>query len=78
MNKEPVPPINIYASGPVSCSVCAEADLSSEEVERMVNRLMPTGIDSPWRISDESFKDGTPNGVECHDGPTRKHYLLVC
>lgn len=70
--------IEIYAKGLVHCSVCAEKYLSYDAIEKYVNEVNPTGITSAWKISQESFGDGTKNPSFCPDDPKRKHYLLVC
>lgn len=74
----------IYAKGPLSCSVCAPAEMGREEVEDAVNSQHPCGpVGSTlrWRVADdEFFKDGTtPNGgiVDCDKGHTR-HWFLDC
>lgn len=69
----------VYVSGLVCCSVCAPADMSIEEVERVVNLENPTGISSGWSVSDdETFADGTPMPAPCEKVPGRVHYLMTC
>ena len=70
--------VTIYAQGLVCSSVCADGDMTPEEVEQAVNEQSPTGISSRWTISKEPFKDGTPNPHPCEVISTRKHYLLEC
>lgn len=66
-----------YAVGMCCSSVCSS--LPVEEVTARLNRESPTGIESQWTHSAESFMDGTPNPCPCHDSPdTHQHYLFVC
>lgn len=72
-------PIDIYSIGMIHLSVCADANLTPEEVVKLVNLQSPTGIRSQWAITEKVFKGGEPNPSPCHDHPTtRKHYLLTC
>lgn len=68
--------MDIYAVGPLCCSVCTDAPRN--EVAALVNREMPTGISSQWTIADEPFRTGEPNPCQCPDHPSRGHYLLSC
>lgn len=71
--------ISFIAIGPITCSVCAPADLSTEDVERLTNEKHPTGISSKWSISEaKTFATGEPNPCPCEKGSTRKHWLLSC
>ena len=72
--------VRIYASGLCHCSVCVPKDMTKEEVAIAVNNKHPTGIQSQWVVSSEdTFIDGTPNGVECIcDGEITRHWLMVC
>jgi hypothetical protein len=70
--------IEIYSSGVCALSVCVPNFAKPEEVETAVNEVHPTGIESKWKISTETFKDGTPNPCRCNDTVTRMHYLLNC
>jgi hypothetical protein len=48
-------------------------------VEAEVNRTHPTGISSPWRLSEnETFKGGENNPCVCEHDQTRLHWLLNC
>lgn len=61
--------IQIYANGPVHCSVCVPNGYTNEEIEQQVNRQNPTGIDSQWKIKNEAFATGEANPHKCeHDG----------
>lgn len=74
-----LPRINVYAPiGLCHASVCVEKDTPRAEIESYVNTAHPTGIRSPWSISEEKFADGSPNPRPCDLIPTRLHYLLVC
>ena len=69
--------ILIYANGLVNCSVCADASMSSAEVEKEVNAINPSGV-SPWGITKDNFADGQSNPKICEKDPAKKHYLLTC
>ena len=73
-----MPKVVIYSEGVVALSVCAEGTLTKEDVAAEVNRISPTGINSKWSVSSESFRSGEPNPRTCENDPTRKHWLLVC
>ena len=68
--------LTIYSNGLCYCSVCTDIE-KPEDVEAEVNARNPTGV-TPWTISIDAFRDGTPNGSICPDDPKKKHYLLVC
>lgn len=70
--------IEIYSYGLVSCSVCVPAGMDRELIERQVNKALPTGISTNWRISNEGFNTGEPNPAQCNDDSTKLHYLLNC
>ncbi len=74
------PDVILYAVGLLSCSACAPAALTPEEVTALVNQENPTGVDSPWQVSTEpSFTTGQPNPCPCNRSPsTRMHYLMEC
>ena len=69
-----------YSIGITSCSVCADNNLSIEEIVAYINETEPTEIDSKWEVSkDKKFKSGEANPCECDKFPNeRKHYLLNC
>jgi hypothetical protein len=70
------PDFTIYATGVCMSSVCSS--LPQAEVEARM-RSNPTGIASPWTLSDEAFRDGTPNPGPCNTNPeTHTHYLFSC
>ena len=68
----------IYSFGPFSMSVCTTLD--PEKMVEEVNAAYPTGISSPWQLSeDETFRTGETNPCLCDQLPElRKHYLLNC
>lgn len=77
--------IDIYTWGLCHASVCVPKDMPRDEIVALVNVKNPTGISSPWVISDEptfrTDKDGEtkPNPCPCSRHPeTHIHYLLVC
>jgi hypothetical protein len=72
--------VQLYAYGLVACSVCAPSNLTRDEVEKAVNVLHPTGIDSPWRISSNPrFHGGGEQPGPCNYEPAeRTHYLMEC
>ena len=64
-----------YAVGLVMASACTR--LPDEQATHRMD------IESPalhgWRIADEPFRDGTPNGSPCPDNPTtHRHLLFEC
>lgn len=71
--------VNVYSIGPLSCSVCAEKNLTPDEVAQEVNQVSPAGTTHGWQISeDEKFKGGNPNPCVCEQDDDRLHYLLEC
>lgn len=71
--------INVYATGLCHCSVCVPSDMTKEEVENAVNSRYPTGVSSPWKVSEENFKTGEENGfINICDGKETRHWLMVC
>lgn len=66
--------VMIYSEGLLFLSVCVAKDMPLEEVESDVNRLRPTGISSPWSISDEKKSHPFP----CDQDDSHVHYLLNC
>lgn len=38
--------LEVYSMGVVYASVCARADMTQEEVEDLMNRLHPSGVES--------------------------------
>jgi hypothetical protein len=71
------PTFTAYAVGLVCASVCTS--LSDTQATDLLNRQHPTGIDSPWRIADEPFATGEPNGCRCERNPqTHRHLLFTC
>jgi hypothetical protein len=72
-------PVKIYKIGLCYASVCADSEMSGEEVADEVNKLSPTGISSRWQISDEKeFSDKTPAPSPCNEDNNRIHWLLEC
>ncbi len=71
--------VYIYAEGPVTISVCASKEMSRSEIERQVNDLRPTGIQSRWTISkDKRFDTGESIPCECDEDSSCQHWLLNC
>ena len=71
--------VTIYASGPLSLSVCAPRDWTETAVAAEVNRIHPAGGTLSWQISDaKTFADGTPHPADCNSGLPRRHWLLHC
>lgn len=70
----------IYSQGLISMSVCAEKDLTVEEITEEVNAQNPTGISSDWAYAEgENFNSGETNPCLCNQHPDkRKHYLFHC
>lgn len=70
---------NIYSNGLVYCSVCVPKDWTHKQIERAVNALNSTGIESEWKISsDPTFYTGGPNPKQCEQDSERIHYLMEC
>jgi hypothetical protein len=70
--------VTVYAAGLVCCSACAPADMDRADVEVHVNHTNPTGVASPWTVSDEPFRGGEPNPSPCNTDEGRVHWLLSC
>ena len=71
--------IEIYATGICYLSVCALSSLARSEVESLVNSASPSGIATPWGISEyETFANGTAIPHQCEHDPARQHWLLDC
>jgi hypothetical protein len=69
----------VYSKGLIHCSACADENATKEQVADDVNRKYPTGVSSPWAVSDATaFADGKLNGCPCEDAPNRRHWLLSC
>jgi len=74
----PAEDVVAYSIGLVYCAVCAPKGMSREVVVAKTNKKYPTGISSPWTISDEpKFGTGQPNPCAC-DTDDRLHYLMSC
>lgn len=70
--------LKVYANGLCYCSVCTDLT-DREEIELQVNAKNPTGVSSPWRISDDpTFKTGEPNPHLCENDNTCRHFLMEC
>lgn len=66
-----------YSVGLCCASVCTSLPVEEAVVE--LNQTNPTGIASPWALSDSpTFKGGEKNGCDCPDYPGNKHYLMGC
>ena len=73
---KPTPEFTIYLEGLCYSSVCTS--LSDEDATARRN-LAPSGTAIGWRIADEPFRDGTPNGSPCEQRPdTHRHLLYEC
>ena len=70
--------IKIYAYGLCYCSICADENLSINEINDYINAHNPTGINSKWKKTEEDFRDGTMNPHSCETEKNRLHYLFVC
>jgi hypothetical protein len=76
----PDSPVDLYALGFVSASVCAPEDMPVDEVTDWVNRHAgPTGLDHGWAPStDPTFSNGMSNPCPCEQTPGRVHRLYNC
>lgn len=68
----------MLASELCAMAICADSNCSLKEIEDFANQTNPTGINSPWKISENNFADGRTNPCECQQDSGRKHYLLNC
>lgn len=68
----------IYAEGILALSMCTNA--TNEEATAFVNDVRPTGLDTPWSISDDTaFSGGEPHPGACEENPdTHRHLLFEC
>ena len=70
--------IVVYSSGLCYLSACIKKGLNIDDVIDEINTTHPTGIESKWQKTDESFHDGNKNPCECDRYDNREHILLVC
>ncbi len=72
--------IAVYALGFITCSVCAPAAMTRDDVTEAVNTEEPTGTHARWQISSEpAFADAAPNPGPCNREPgSHRHYLMEC
>lgn len=70
--------MEIYSNGIVHCSICVPKEKTIKEIESFVNWTNSTGIDSHWRVSKDSFADGSENPKVCNTSEDKLHYLMVC
>jgi len=71
--------IVVYGLGIAHASVCAPKYMTEQEIEADVNASHPTGISSPWKVSEDNFKTGHSNPCPCEYEPEGYlHYLMVC
>ena len=55
--------------------VCAEADVTDEEILKTANRENPSGTTQGWC---EVIREGDGAPVVCAEYPERWHFMLVC
>jgi hypothetical protein len=60
----------------LNIQVCVPADYTDEQVEEFANRNHPTGIDSPWKITEQLGDDPTRN--PCSEREGMVHIVLEC
>ncbi len=71
--------VQVIGWGLVYLTVCAPEDTDTAVLEAEANRQYPTGISSPWAISDdEKFSGGQPNPCSCDRVEGRRHSKLSC
>lgn len=65
--------------------VCAEADATDEEILEVCNSENPSGTSCGWSTVVRSvnpdgglFDDPKMLPVQCHDHPSRTHFLVAC
>ena len=67
----------ILAWGLVATTICTS--LNRRDATARLNREMPTGISSRWRISRaKTFATGEPHPGQCETFPTHTHFLFHC
>lgn len=68
-----------YGVGVVCLSVCADKDVTTDEVVQQANDQHDGGLGLRWHLSkDTTFSTGQPNSCPCDTYPNRVHYLLSC
>lgn len=60
----------------LNLQVCVPEDYTDEQVEEFANKNMPTGIPSPWKITQAS--NGDPVRNPCRERNGCVHILLDC
>lgn len=66
--------VGIYAM-----QVCAEQDVTDEEVLAVCNRENPAGTELGWtQVARADFKQENLRPVACNDDPGRLHLIAVC
>jgi hypothetical protein len=66
--------------GLAAMAVCAPAAMARDQIAAEVNAKNPTGIGSPWTVTDVADLtdyDG-PYPVQCPDEDGRRHYMMHC
>ena len=60
--------------------VCAAKDATIEEIERVTNNQVPSGVSSPWKVVEGKVFTGTEikHPSPCDEKPDRLHYELRC
>lgn len=67
--------IEFVRKGFLDVHVCAQKNVTNEEIESFVNSEYPTGIRSQWSV----LIDGPdPERVECVKDSNRVHVVLTC
>jgi hypothetical protein len=66
--------------GLVAMAVCAPAALTRDQIAAEVNAKSPTGISSPWTVTEHAdLPDDVPvYPVQCPDEADRRHYMVHC
>lgn len=77
MNITTEPETIVHAVGLCYASVCTND--SVEGATATLNRLQPTGLESPWSPSEANFIGAESNTVPCNKNPdTHRHVLFNC
>jgi hypothetical protein len=81
--KPPADDSSVYFIGEpglAAMAVCAPAALTPEQIGAEVNAKSPTGIGSPWTVSDAAdlYDYDGPYPVQCPDEDGRRHYMMHC
>lgn len=66
--------------GIIAMQVCAEADVTDEEILRHCNQDNPSGTTAGWCKVVRTEEDGMPNALPgpCAEHKGRTHFIVTC